>query len=260
MFLSPCIDGYAFSLQYPSQHQAALLACRRDGDVLSPVVSGLRLPLPAGILPTRNVRGRQQTAMSATRVDTLQVAQVHDLTIRCGGMADNGHLAGVVPTGKIIPLQGPPEHRLGILLSEWPVGKVVGMDKEMVIGFVIEPQPLEKCPMFPRHEAHRPARAIRVQGNVAAELHPEREVVTALPGTQHHLLVIAHQGNQVALAFEPDQLVQHTLGIRAAINVVAQSDQRIRRPEINQPQEGCQGLGMSVDVTDGNDAIVHAFL
>ena len=114
--------------------------------------------------------------------------------------------------------------------------------------------------MPPGDKAHGSASTVRVQGHVAAELHPELEIVTAFPGTQHHLFMIAHQGNQVALAFEPDQLVQHALGIRSSVNVVAQSDQRVRRLEIDQPDEGCQGLGMSVDITDGNDAIVHAFL
>ena len=66
--------------------------------------------------------------------------------------------------------------------------------------------------------------------------------------------MVAQQGDQLAFAAEPQQPVDHPAAVRAAVDVVAQQDDRVVRPRLDCRQQGFQRGQAAVDVADGNSA------
>ena len=67
---------------------------------------------------------------------------------------------------------------------------------------------------------------------------------------EHDDLVVADQRYEPALLFEFDQSVHHAATVRAAIDVVAQRDQQVVRGGLHDVQQGVEGLGAAMDITD----------
>ena len=79
---------------------------------------------------------------------------------------------------------------------------------------------------------------------------PEPIIVPPQPGAEHHDLVIAAQAYHVARPLQFNEPVQDPLGVRPAVDIVAEEDELVRRPRLDEAEQGVEGRQTAVDVAD----------
>src|SRR5262245_22335327 len=96
--------------------------------------------------------------------------------------------------------------------------------------------------------------AVARQGRLAAIVEERLgpEVLRTFPAEerQEHRLVVAHQERAVVLLLQRDQVVDHALRARAAVDVVADEDQSVALLERQPREELGELVAHAVDVTD----------
>lgn len=73
----------------------------------------------------------------------------------------------------------------------------------------------------------KPAKRLSV---LSVERHePKTQIVPAVAGVKHHLVMVAQDRDQAAVLGQRDQLVEHSFGVEAAIDLITQSNDRVVR-------------------------------
>src|SRR5690349_11569352 len=118
---------------------------------------------------------------------------------------------------------------------------VVSMNKEMSRRFKERQATFEEAEVRMGNQIDPAASPVRVEGRDAAAIHPESEVVFSISGMQHHLIMISEDGYKSAAIRQSDQLIENVLRIDAAVDVIAQRDNRVIRRRIDGIQQALQG-------------------
>ena len=226
----------------------------------------VRLPHLAAL----DVQRRQPAVAVTPGVDALEIAEVEDLAALLRGVADDGGLAGTVRAG-LADFHRVPEKRLRRLGRKRQVGQIVAVNVEVPLRLVEQPAAAQELDVrrreCPRAAAMPYDSSVALPPNISQSTYNSRLAVVDL---QHHFVVIAQQRDQAALPPELQQPLDRAAAVGAAVDVVAQRDDRVVRLRPDRRQQRLQRGQAAVDVADGNGArrrpryaessISHAFV
>jgi hypothetical protein len=176
------------------------------------------------------------------------MAHVEDIRLR--SVAENGNPPRVMRPRHEVSKRKPTQ-RVVVLLVERQIRPVIGVDEEVRNGLVEGKTPFEESEVGSRDEIEPSRRAVGVQGSVTTAVQPESEIVFAVSGPKHHLVVVSQDRHKAASVGQDDQLIENALAVDATINVIAQRDDRVVRLRIDGLDECGQGGRAAVDVANG---------
>ena len=138
----------------------------------------------------------------------------------------------------VLPEQcGPGSRRLsesqsrvsGLLAVQRHARPIVAVQEEVRLGFVDQAALAEEVEVLRGHAlGHAPA--VGIQRLFPAEQPPiAHQLHAAVADPQHHLVVVAQQRNELALLPQFQQAVERSAAVGAAVDVIAQRDQRVLR-------------------------------
>src|SRR6266536_3356749 len=114
------------------------------------------------------------------------------------------------------------------------------MDEEMRVDLVpVDAELLEKLPVLVRDEI-------------------EFALVVTAAGFEHHEVVVAAQGDEIAALAQLQELLDDTARVGTAVDIIAQRDNLIVRSQRDRLQEPLQDVGVTVDVADGKVTHDHS--
>ena len=91
-------------------------------------------------------------------------------------------------------------------------------------------------------------------GGIAAEAEPAGEQGSGAACPQHHDLVVSPEMDELAALAQVDEEIDHSFGIGAAIDVVAERDQGIILLDLNLGYQGLEGREAAMDIADREDS------
>ena len=175
-----------------------------------------------------------------------------------GGQA--GVLRGVAadhgPAGEVRVGVGEarPEEPVIALLMEGQHGVEVGVDEDVGVRLMqAAAPPGDELDVRFGDEVpgDRLVTAVGLQRLQAADGLPGSQVEPFKHGLHEQDLVVAGQGNELGGLFQADEGVQHALGVGAAVHIIPERHQHVVRARLHGFQQGAQGGGAAVNVTDG---------
>ena len=75
-----------------------------------------------------------------------------------------------------------------------------------------------------------------------------------IPAVEHHLLMVAEDGDQLALTTQINQEVENFSAVWSTVDVVSQRDDGVVRSGDDGVENGFQSRSVSVDVADGDQS------
>ena len=116
-----------------------------------------------------------------------------------------------------------------------PVRIVVGVHEDVCLGLEIIPAPSDESNVLcGNHIQVGATGGVRPQRLLSPELEPVTELRPVFQGVEQHLLVVAHQRDQLASTRESDQLLHGALAVRSAVDEIAEDDDDVVGPRIDQ--------------------------
>src|SRR5678816_298693 len=91
-------------------------------------------------------------------------------------------------------------------------------------------------------------------------LQPARPFRATLQSVEEHHLVIAEETDDLALFFEPQDCVDHSPAVGAAVDVVAEEDELVLFRRLDGGEKCIERGFAAVNVADGNGSRSHGFL
>lgn len=144
-----------------------------------------------------------------------------------------------------------------VLPVEREIGPVVGVDEEVRVGLEERHAPFEETEVYDGDQIDSACGPVAVEGSVTTAVEPESEIVLAIPGVQHHLIVISQDRHEAAAVGQGDQLVENAFAVEATIYEITERHDGVFGLRIDGLDECGQGGRATVNVTNGYCSTGH---
>ena len=209
----------------------------------------LRLPDAAG----GDVERREPAVAVAVGVDADEVAEVEDFGLLVRRVTEDRGTAGEMGFRRV-PLERLPAEVAPRLAIQRAAGEVVAVDEKVARPFDHVAPTADEFDVFGFDLANAKTFAVGVERLGAAVDEPFLDRHQAVDRVEHHLLVVALNALDVALLAKSEQLIDAVAAVGAAVDHVAEDDERIVGSELQSVDERRQGCVAAVDVADGDGA------